>query len=141
MSIQLKPGKWKTRDGRVAVVEFRTECKGSLYPWTGYVENEGVTWTDSGVQVIGCCEKFDLISPWTEPQLRPWRPEEVPVGALIRVRNPIASTRHLIVSVDDEGIDAGRHFHGSHEWAAEHCLHSLDGGKTWLPCGVMEDGE
>jgi hypothetical protein len=77
-----------------------------------------------------------------ESKLRPWKPEEVPVGALLRHKGYPSvvmiigqSSGDIICWVHDE---VGR-------MAAKECLdieeHSLDGGKTWLPCGVMEDEE
>jgi len=82
------------------------------------------------------------------PKLRPWRPEEVPVGALIRWR---PETKHCYDG--QRGFDicliAGIHMyriltsiHASN-YTFDSCLkmheHSLDHGKTWLPCGVMEE--
>lgn len=76
-----------------------------------------------------------------EPKLRPWKPEEVPVGALVR-RKCYRFAHNLIISRDDGGafgfiedntglkwIDKG--LHGDFEF-------STDGGKTWKPCGVEE---
>jgi hypothetical protein len=87
-----------------------------------------------------------------EPKLRPWKPEEVPVGALIRWNNLGKE-----VNVGLRGFDVcfiggiyGERIVPSVQrssigirWDME-CLlkyieYSLDHGKTWLPCGVVED--
>lgn len=73
-----------------------------------------------------------------EPKLKPWKPEEVPVGALIQFRGSIS----VILAVYGQKlwfinqgeltwnyVDAGI-FYAS--------KYSTDGGKTWKPCGVEE---
>jgi hypothetical protein len=75
--------------------------------------------------------------------LRPWLMEEVPVGALARHKNVLS--KFMILGVDDKGIL----FPNFDEYVI--CLsfknvmiyyeHSTDGGKTWLPCGVMEENK
>ena len=82
-----------------------------------------------------------------EKKLRPWKPEEVPVGALVR-RIGINDTRALILGLDevDGRLDAGILWPGRNgiqiRDSFEACLlineHSTDGGKTWKPCGVEE---
>jgi len=63
-----------------------------------------------------------------EPKLRPWTADEVPLGAWMRFkRNP--QDRVLIGWVS---VQADRDL-----WLGER-EHSIDGGKTWLPCGVEE---
>ena len=76
-----------------------------------------------------------------EPKLRPWKPDEVPFGALIRVK--ASKVWHLIVGVcgDMGDLRAGHAFSGSLTWCLFQAEHSIDGGKTWLPCGVMEDAQ
>ena len=72
------------------------------------------------------------------PTLRPWRPEEAPVGAV--VRNIGTKSRYLITDwccaapsvVKVSGCDYSfAVMLASYEY-------SLDHGKTWLPCGVLE---
>lgn len=81
--------------------------------------------------------------PAPEPKLRPWNPEEVPVGALTRslssvnARNP---SRQIITG--ENGVMAfvcGSPV--SLQQLLESREYSLDGGKTWLPCGVMEESK
>jgi hypothetical protein len=72
-----------------------------------------------------------------KPTLRPWKPEEVPLGAQIKLKGS-KTIRHLLVCTTDHEIEAGQAFRGPHKWAFDECVHSLDNGKTWLPCGVEE---
>ena len=63
--------------------------------------------------------------------LRPWTADEVPLGAW--GRNPqYPKTRWLIdrTSIEENRID----------WCKSY-EHSTDGGKTWLPCGVVEEAK
>ena len=63
-----------------------------------------------------------------EPKLRPWTADEVPLGAWMRFKhNP--QDRVLIGWVS---VQADRDL-----WLDER-EHTIDGGKTWLPCGVEE---
>lgn len=63
--------------------------------------------------------------------LRPWTADEVPLGAW--GRNPqYPKTRWLIdrTSIEENRIDWCKNYE-----------HSTDGGKTWLPCGVVEESK
>ena len=79
-----------------------------------------------------------------EPRLRPWKPEEVPVGALINMVGVWLSAS-IILCADEAGI-AVSGFGCTPRFSFEELTktdrrtftHSLDGGKTWLPCGVEE---
>ena len=65
------------------------------------------------------------------PVLRPWTADEVPLGAWMRFkRNP--QDRVLLGWVS---VQADRDM-----WLHER-EYSTDGGKTWLPCGVMEEAK
>jgi hypothetical protein len=72
-----------------------------------------------------------------EPNLRPWKPEEVPVGAM--VRNIGTRSRYLITewccARPSEIVISCCVY--SFETMLRSYEHSLDHGKTWLPCGVM----
>jgi len=61
--------------------------------------------------------------------LRPWTTDEVPLGAWMRGISS-GGYRWLIHTSSAD--------HTRKEWL-EHNEHSTDGGKTWLPCGVMEE--
>ena len=103
-------------------------------------------WTDF---YVGETLHFDMpledyrIKP--EPKFRPWKPEEVPVGALIRfmtVGNTIVG-QYLIIASDFAGIvysntESKPVLQKTGLANIMNYEHSLDHGKTWLPCGVME---
>jgi len=63
--------------------------------------------------------------------LRPWTVDEVPLGAWMRFKL-LPSTR-LIISDVNWSINFK-------QWLEER-EHSLDGGKTWKPCGVEEESK
>ena len=63
--------------------------------------------------------------------LRPWTADEVPLGAQMRT-GANGEYRWLI---DHSGHNIKRK-----EWLEE-CQHSIDGGKNWLPCGVVEEAK
>ena len=65
------------------------------------------------------------------PVLRPWTADEVPLGAWMR-SVPNGEYRWLI---NASSLDESRK-----GWL-ESCEHSTDGGKTWLPCGVVEEAK
>ena len=65
------------------------------------------------------------------PVLRPWTADEVPLGAWMRFkRNP--QDRVLLGWVS---VQSDRDL-----WLDER-EYSIDGGKTWLPCGVVEEAK
>jgi hypothetical protein len=75
-----------------------------------------------------------------EPKLRPWKLSEVPVGRLINWKE--WESPSIILCADCSGI-AISGFNISPRFSFKELLengmeHSLDGGKTWLPCGVEE---
>lgn len=67
---------------------------------------------------------------YTEPKLRPWKPDEVPLGAWMRDKQSLR--RYLIIS---DGLEDGHA-----DWLSNY-EHSTDGGKTWLPCGVLKESK
>jgi len=75
-----------------------------------------------------------------KPTLRPWKAEEVPVGALIRpIEKP--DSHGIITAVSNGLIYAGKVVEGfasTPDSTMKTVEHSLDQGKTWLPCGVVE---
>jgi len=98
-------------------------------------------------------DQFELYRQKHTPTLRPWRPEEVPVGALLKSDNMLPT---LIMStyIDKvlqkpcisfirynsymDRLDVDRMFCSDLLTNIYHCVHSVDHGKTWLPCGVAE---
>ena len=101
-------------------------------------------WWDLTSSIIWCdMPKNYRIKP--ESKYRPWGPQEVPVGALIRMKNSYG--RVLITGVTFVGgggeftiQDSARY--GPNSYSADDallsCEHSTDHGETWWPCGVME---
>jgi hypothetical protein len=65
------------------------------------------------------------------PTFRPWTADEVPLGAWMRMKSD-REYRFLISNTES--------FSGREHWL-EDFEHSTDGGKTWLPCGVMEEAK
>jgi len=74
-----------------------------------------------------------------EPKYRPWKPEEVPVGAPVRHKNKSSST-WLIECAGMSG-DIFISVIGSitNQDQLNRFEHSLDHGLTWKPCGVLEE--
>ena len=72
-------------------------------------------------------------------KLRPWTADEVPLGAWIKAKD--AAWKAAIVGFSDDGCirTIGGDF--SCDIAFKFYEHSTDGGKTWLPCGVMEESK
>lgn len=83
-----------------------------------------------------------------QPKLRPWKPEEVPVGAILKGNGfkciiswaEINKLGYPCMGGSD-GTPQGRQWTLDYACTDADLLHSTDGGKTWLPCGVMEGEE
>jgi len=95
-----------------------------------------------------------------EPKLRPWKPEEVPVGALLK-RKFWDKNKHplVILGVDvsysntlPRAILSGQLYQDSYEshyflsdlltyngGCGDQNQYSVDHGKTWLPCGILTE--
>jgi hypothetical protein len=65
-------------------------------------------------------------------KLRPWTADEVPLGAWMRNKS-VQYDRWIIVHLQYSSRNR-------EEWLNNY-EHSTDGGKTWLPCGVVEDAK
>jgi hypothetical protein len=107
-------------------------------------EEEAYHFTVAGMFYRSGLSEMDLINIPAAPVWRPWKPEEVPVGALIK---PIKEIEYRAVTVLQAVRGAWCHFMcpKSAAWLTisdremlESYLHSVDGGKTWLRCGVQE---
>lgn len=122
--MKLTIGWWKARDGSKWHVDWVGEKKSSGHSCEEWITNWNCcgTWIDDDGE-----SDWDLISPLTEPKLRPWKPEEVPLGAQRRFVG--TKLRWLITNDGDENAIK--------DWF-KNCEHSTDGGKTWHPCGVIE---
>jgi hypothetical protein len=81
-----------------------------------------------------------------DPKLRPWLAEEVPPLALYRRKAWVETDKgswSVIVGVHwgriEYGIGNSSSGCDKFDEALEKSEHSTDNGKTWLPCGVLED--
>jgi hypothetical protein len=63
--------------------------------------------------------------------LRPWTADEVPLGAWA-LEKTNRERRWLIIDVHDQEFRSD---------LLKLYEHSTDGGKTWLPCGVVEEAK
>lgn len=108
--------------------------------WDGNVEfKDGETWIPAA---FAPCERSYVgdyrIRP--KPTLRPWKPEEVPVGAVLKYTDQ--ANRWMITGSGGNGIYTGGALQPLQPgFVLEKCVHSLDGGKTWLPCGTITTEE
>lgn len=49
MSIKVKPGRWRTRGGQIAIVEGRSSSGHGFWEWCGRLENDrGASWATDG---------------------------------------------------------------------------------------------
>lgn len=66
------------------------------------------------------------------PTIRPWTADEVPLGAQVRSKSYHPDHRSMIIQSGNPILREG--WLNSYE-------HSIDGGKNWLPCGVVEEAK
>ena len=92
----------------------------------------------------------DTDSPWWDfdsyeyriiptTTLRPWTADEVPLGAWLRSKE--SGWKALIFEVRPDGQMEINNSSITPYSALRYLEHSTDGGKTWLPCGVEEEGK
>lgn len=143
--MKLEPWKsYRTADGRRAIVEFKHPNRASNeFVGRVYGEESVYSWSSNGSYSKISATSHDLISEWSEPKLRPWKMEEVPLGAW--VRNKVSKTyKSIIIAVTecDCIVVAANGAASLYNQTSEEMLnfreHSTDNGKTWLPCGVIE---
>lgn len=65
-----------------------------------------------------------------DPTYRPWTADEVPLGAWMRSKGLLG--RQIITHTAEQE---------DREWWLKASEHSTDGGKTWKPCGVVEEAK
>ena len=74
-----------------------------------------------------------------EPKLRPWRTEEVPVGAL---HNWFGFVSVILAAHDNKMFFLNRNGEVTYNYLDSGAVNigkfSLDNGKTWHPCGALE---
>jgi hypothetical protein len=110
-----------------AFVDGKTvECKFYTTGWSELIDPE---WN------FQKCEY--RIKPTTK--LRPWTADEVPLGAWLRSK--MHSWKCIIIEVDKRGRIGVNGGNIPLDYALQNNEYSTDGGKTWLPCGVMEEAK
>lgn len=82
----------------------------------------------------GSVFKFRLSPEPPAKRYRPWTPEEVPVGAVIRSKKH--AWRSLILGVTSSGYIQIHDGGFASDFTIDNHEYSTDHGKTWLPCGV-----
>jgi hypothetical protein len=72
--------------------------------------------------------------------LRPWTVDEVPLGCILKTKS--TNSVWLLIGRNNVGeiLIAGDNYQ-SPEWLLREYEHSTDGGKNWLPCGVVEEAK
>ncbi len=72
-----------------------------------------------------------------EPKLRPWKPEEVPMRAVFRIKG--LETWCLITGLNTLFVNTGWvGKNPSYQTLFQEWEHSTDDAETWLPCGILE---
>ena len=125
----------------------RDEAKQLLPVMQAWIEGKEIQYMQDGkwLDYKGQLEERKAFRIKPEPKLRAWKPEEVPVGCWFRYREWFPEVRALILTVNETGItwaDCSSETALIRVRFAElmkQCEHSTDNGKTWLPCGVMEE--
>lgn len=101
-----------------------------------YFDDSTEMWVEVNHQSAHWSVDYDYrIKPEKTP--RPWKMEEVPIGALIRTKAGNCPYKALIISASEYQVCFGDHTYDFDEDDLNYFEHSVDGGKTWLPCGVM----
>lgn len=106
---------------------------------------EGNDWADvtniSLQDLFDYPERFRIKPPASI--LRPWKPEEVPVGALIKWGGKqrcliLGITEDRLVWITASVTELKDSVQPYPLYVFNDATYSLDHGKTWLPCGVLE---
>lgn len=101
-------------------------------------ESEHYNWNNIHSMEEKVLSKPDNYRIKPTPTLRPWRPEEVPVGALIHGKAWNVTERGMIIHVYSTKVSVAPRYEFDLKELFTDCEHSTDGGKTWHPCGVVE---
>ena len=110
------------------------ETKEAIRIMAAYVDGKEVEHRYNGNWVSNFSPSWDWlrctyrIKPTTT--LRPWTPDEVPLGAWMRSIGLYG--RQIITHTAEEEDRA---------WWLRASEHSTDGGVTWKPCGVVEEAK
>jgi len=140
-----KPGFYWRRDGKWAFAVFLNresafivDPHGQTY-WVYLNGRFGIIQEATDlIEYIGPTMPEALTRPEPEKKLRPWKPEEVPVGAVIWRGND--ESRNLIISVLIHGIHCGngstcnfQRLFDQYRWKWPH-----EPDDAWRPCVVLE---
>jgi hypothetical protein len=99
-----------------------------------WVDGKEIQTIYAGVWLLASTPRWDWddteyrIKPTAK--LRPWTADEVPLGSIMRTKG----LEGRCIIIDTETSDDRSYWLNARE-------HSTDGGKTWLPCGVMEEAK
>lgn len=134
--MKIEAGKWyMTRAGNKAFVAFihpgreEDHCIGYI------VGNSGIgIWCTNGKYAPNRDTSSDLVEEWKEPVLRPWKDDEIPLGAWYRVKGQTLR-KYFGTAVVEGEISIGRTVLEVKE-LMEYYEHTLDNGKSWHPCGT-----
>lgn len=143
--MKLTPGLWRARNCTLWEVDWVGKTRATAHN----EEEETLLLTSEGKYKLSNGEPhaLDLVEscePWQEPKITPWNFGDVPVGAVLRTKGTGDPFRWLIVAVCSDGITTcgGTEVRTrSAIFLFETCEHSTDGGKTWLPCGVLKESK
>lgn len=125
-----------------AVIAYNTKTSDG---WEDPFNNELANWRGESVTGWDKLYKFAIVTE-ADPKFRPWEPEEVAVGSIVReIGYPLR--RGIIIGYSqghDEVITGNANTkhkaYGAHGFSRAFMLsdyeHSVDGGKTWIPCGL-----
>ena len=141
--MKLTVGWWKARDGSKWHVDWVGDRLAVGHIPSGLSVGK---WSDAGF--VGAADSpYDLLAPWTEAKLRPWNSEEVPDCWLMHKRQsrvrykPIfVNEARVLVACINKGCSQETSLQSdTFENLFKNYEHSIDGGKTWHPCGVVEE--
>lgn len=131
--MKLEAGKWyRCNNGDKVHIDWIGD------KWASYhdeKENISALRIENGSPLRGdqCCSP---ISEWSDPKLRPWKLEEVPLGAWMREKTH--GLPSLIVAIRSTSVTRGHGDTVALDYALSHYEYSMDEGSTWKPCGVEE---
>ena len=94
------------------------------------VSRTGVFWTSNNSPSWNWADEDFQIKP--TKTLRPWTADEVPLGAWMREKQGNDRGMFLMTHTGDQYYRI--------QLMSEY-EHSIDGGKTWKPCGVEEESK
>ena len=111
------------------------QTKEAIRIMQAFVDGKEVESLYGGKWALACIPRWD----WDDTDYRikptakllPWTADEVPLGAWIRYKRALHDRSILAWTSNQADRDM---------WLDER-EHSIDGGKNWLPCGVVEEAK